>query len=570
MSKKKPKIRTKRGGKESKRAKRRQLDLIALGGVNEIGKNMFALETDDELLVIDCGMSFPGEEHLGVDYLIPDFNYLLKKRKKIVGIILTHGHEDHIGAIPFLPEQIEVPVYGTPITVAFAESKLGDFGRVGEIEFYEFKAGEVFDVGSDFEVEPYHVNHSMPDGVGFAIRTKAGLYVHSGDFKIDQTPVDNWSTDFARLSALGEEGVDFLTIDVTNVDRAGYTASERHVGRGIRQILDRYPEQRIFAAMFSSNVHRVQQAIDTAYHFGRVTALMGRSMIQSVHIALELGYLKVPGDALIDGDKINSYPDNKVMILATGSQGEPMSALRRMSRGLHKVSIHEGDVVIISASPIPGNEAAVWHTINDLCRLGARVIYQAGEVHVSGHASREEIKMVCNLLKPRWVMPFHGELRHVAQFKELVEDMALDDDAFIRPELGRRMSIGPRKVKYGERVQSGTHLVDGLFVEEEGSELLKERQELSQGGVLVVNVLVDAKSKKFKSVNVTSRGFITPTDDDFIGRITQVLLDSLKATRETDFVDFPAYKGKVDEKMAKYLWKNTNRRPSVLTNIIEI
>lgn len=570
MANKKSKTQAKHGGKESRRAKRKRFDLISLGGVNEIGKNMFVLETDDEILIIDCGMSFPGQGHLGVDCLIPDFSYLVKKREKIVGLVLTHGHEDHIGGLPFLPEEVDMPVYGTPITVAFAEAKMADYGRKGDIQFYEFEAGSSYEIGADFVVEPYHVNHSMPDGVGFAIRTKAGIYVHSGDFKIDQTPVDNWTTDFAKLSALGEEGVDFLTVDVTNVDRPGYTPSERHVGRGIKQILGRYPDRRIFAAMFSSNVHRVQQAIDAAYHFGRVTAPIGRSMIQSVHIALELGYLKVPGDAIIDADRISRYPDEKVMILATGTQGEPMSALRRMSREAHRVAIHEGDVVIISARPIPGNEAAVWQTINDLCRLGARVIYQTDDVHVSGHGSREEIKMVCNLLKPRWIMPFHGEMRHVARAAELAEEMGLPDEVFIRPELGRRIGIGTRKVKYGEIVQSGTHLVDGLIVEEEGTELLHERQQLSQGGVLVVNVLIDAKTKKFKSVNATSRGFISPSENDILQKIEQILHDSLKAVRENDFVEYSTYRLKVDGKMGKFLWKNTNRRPSILTNIIEV
>ena len=555
--------------KSASKPTHKTLDLIPLGGVNEIGKNMFALETVDEMLIIDCGLSFPGEEHLGVNYLIPDFSYVLQKRNKIVGMILTHGHEDHIGGIPFLPEEIDVPVYGTPITIAFAEAKMADVGRRGGLNFRPFESGCSFELGNDFIVEPYHVNHSMPDGVGFAVRTPVGIYVHSGDFKFDQTPVDNRTTDIAKLSALGEEGVSFLTVDVTNVDKPGYTPSERSVGRAFHQILDRYEGRRVFIACFSSNVHRLQQAVDAACHYNRVVAPMGRSMVQSLHIALELGYLKAPGDALIDPDNIGKYSEGELLILATGTQGEPLSALRLMSREAHKVHIREGDVVIISASPIPGNEAAVWSTIDDLCRLGATVIYRVGEVHVSGHGSREEIKMLCNLLKPRWIMPFHGEARHVAGFREMISEMPYPSDIFVQPELGRRIGIGGKKIKYGEKVQSGMRLVDGLIVEEEGTTLLEERRKLSQGGVLVVNIIVDKRTKKFKSVNIASQGFISPLNRDIFAKAQQILQDSLSALRETDFIGYTTYRAKIDEKLERYIWKNTNRRPSILINVIE-
>jgi ribonuclease J len=560
----------KRQRKTKRTPRRKALELIPLGGVNEIGKNMFALESGDEMLLIDCGMSFPGEEHLGVNYLIPDFSYPLKKRRKIVGLILTHGHEDHIGGIPFLPEEIDAPVYGTPITIAFTEAKMADVGRAGELDLYEFDAGCSFELGENFTIEPYHVNHSMPDGVGFAIRTPGGIYVHSGDFKFDQTPVDNRTTDIAKLSALGQEGVDFLTIDVTNVDKPGYTPSERSVGRAFKQILERYKGRRVFIAFFSSNVHRLQQAIDAAWQFGRVVVPIGRSMVQSVNISLELGYLKTTGDVLIDADSIGNYSDGELLILATGTQGEPLSALRLMSRESHKVRIREGDVVIISASPIPGNEAAVWNTIDDLCKLGATVIYRTGEVHVSGHGSREEIKMLCNLLKPRWIMPFHGEPRHVAGFREMLAEMGYHQDVYVQPEIGRRIGIGGRKITYGEKVQSGMRLVDGLIVEEEGSALLEERRKLSQGGVLAVNVLIDKKTKKFKSVNVASQGFISHLNKDIFAKAEQILHDSLSATTETDLVEYTTYKQKIKEKMEKYIWKNTNRRPSILANIIEV
>ncbi len=560
----------KKSAKKSRTSGRKSVDLIPLGGVNEIGKNMFALETDDEMLLIDCGMSFPGEEQLGVNYLIPDFSYPLKKRKKIVGLILTHGHEDHIGGMPFLPEELDMPVYGTPITIAFAESKMADFGKRSGFEFNAFSAGSSFKLGHDFIIEPYHVNHSMPDAVGFAIRTPAGIYVHSGDFKFDQTPVDNRTTDIAKLSSLGAEGVDFLTIDVTNVDRPGYTPSERSVGRAFNQILDRSEGRRVFIAFFSSNVHRLQQAIDSAAKYGRIVAPIGRSMVQSVNIAIQLGYLRMPGDILIDADKVKNYSDGEVMVLATGTQGEPMSALRLMSKEAHKVSVRDGDVVVLSASPIPGNEASVWHTINDLCKLGATVMYRTGEVHVSGHGSREEIKMLCNILKPRWIMPFHGELRHVAGFRETVREMGFDEDIFINPELGRRINISNRGVKYGEKVQSGMRLVDGLIVEEEGTVLLHERQKLSIGGVLVVNILISSKTKKYKSVNVTSQGFISSSNREIFTRAEQILHDSLTATRETDLVDYSTYKAKVEEKMERFLWRNTNRRPSILVNVIEV
>ncbi len=550
-------------------ARKASLDLIALGGVNEIGKNMFALETPDEMLLIDCGLSFPGEEHLGVDYLIPDFTFPLKKKKKIVGMMLTHGHEDHIGGLPFFPEGMEIPVYGTPLTVAFAEGKMQEVGRRGETEFREFRAGDTIDAGHDFTIEAFNVNHSMPDGVGFAIRTPAGLYVHSGDFKIDQTPVDNRATDFAKLSALGEEGVDFLTVDVTNVDKPGYTPSERSVGRGFRQILDRHPGQRVFVAMFASNVHRIQQAVEAAAHFGRVSAPMGRSMVQSQRIALELGYLKVPPGSLISPDDINKHPDGEMMILATGTQGEPMSALRRMSREEHKISIREGDVVVISSRPIPGNEADVWRTINDLSKLGAKVIYQANDVHVSGHASREEIKLVCNLLKPKHVMPFHGELRHVSAFGDLAREMGMPSESFIKPELGRRINISAQGVTYGSMVPSGTMLVDGLFVENEGTELLQERQKLTTGGVLAVTIIVDKKRKKFKSVNLSSLGFISKQNAEIFERAEQILSDSLAAVKEVDYVEYSTYKTKVEEKMEKFIWRNTNRKPCIMVTVIE-
>jgi ribonuclease J len=569
MSRKKSNLKKPIRAKAAPSARQETLELIALGGVNEIGKNMFALETADEILLIDCGLSFPGEEHLGVDYLIPDFTYAVNKKKKIVGMLLTHGHEDHIGGLPFFPEEIEIPVYGTPLTVAFAEGKMSETGRQNETEFREFQAGDAFDVGKDFAVESFNVNHSMPDGVGYAIRTPAGLYVHSGDFKIDQTPVDNRATDFAKLSALGEEGVDFLTVDVTNVDKPGYTPSERSVGRGFRQILDRHPGKRVFVAMFASNVHRIQQAIEAAAHYGRVTAPLGRSMVSSQHIALELGYLKVPPDSLIAPDCIGQYSDGELMILATGTQGEPMSALRRMSQDAHKVSIREGDVVVISSRPIPGNEAAVWRTINDLSKLGAKVIYQPSDVHVSGHASREEIKLVCNLLKPKWVMPFHGEPRHVAGFKELASEIRMPEGSIITPELGRRINISRDGVVYGGKAPCGTMLVDGLFVEREGTELLGQRQKLSKGGVLVVTLIVDEKNRKVKSVNLSSSGFVSALNEEIFLRAGQILSDSLAATKEVDFVDYSTYRAKAEEKMERFIWRNTNRKPSILVNVIE-
>ena len=564
------KTKSARAVRESKRTRARTMDLLALGGVNEIGKNIFCLETPDELLVIDCWMSFPSDQHLGVNYLIPDFSYLLEKRNKIVGIILTHGHEDHIGGLPFLPDEIDVPVYGTPMSVAYAEAKLGDHGTRDKLRFQRIEAGDEIKIGSDFKVEPFHVTHSMPDAVGYAIHTPAGLYVHSGDFKFDLTPVDNRTTDIAKLSQLGKQGVDFLTVDVTNVERPGFTPSERSVGRAISRIFDAHLQKRIFIAMFASNIHRIQQIIDLAEKFDRVVAPIGRSMEQSVHLSIELGYLKVPKGILINSKTISSYKDEEIVILATGSQGEPMSALTLMSQGAHRVAMREGDVVVISANPIPGNESAIWRTIDSLCKLGADVIYRRGEVHVSGHGSREEIKMMCSMLNPTHVMPFHGEHRHVSSFRSLLDEIGLPDEAFVQPDLGRRISISGKKVKLGEKVKSGMRFVDGLFVEEEGTVLLDHRRKMSQGGLLVVNVIVDKKSKKFKDVSLASQGFISAKNEAIFERAENMIRDSLRATRETDFVEYKNFKKKIEEKMERYLWRNTNRRPSILTNIIEV
>lgn len=461
------------------------LSIIPLGGVTEIGKNMLVLECNDDLVIVDTGLKFPSEELPGVDLVIPNISYLKKNKEKVRGIILTHGHEDHVGALPFVLSDINVPIYGTALTIGIARSKLLDRNNLDadKFSFHVVSPDDRLRLGC-FTVNFFRVNHSIPDGIGLAIETPAGLVVHSGDFKIDQTPVDGKVMELNKLALFGERGVLLFICDTTNVERQGYTLSEKVVGETLVKIFER-SKQRIIVTTFASNVHRLQQIINAAVAHNRKVALAGRSMINVVDVASDLGYLHIPPDTLVEIGEANKLPPDKVVIITTGSQGEPTAALTRMAQGAHRqVHIEPGDTVVISASPIPGNERLIARTIDNLFRIGARVVYKVdGTVHVSGHASSEEIKTMINLLKPKYVLPFHGEYRHKIHFTNMVASMGIPEDNVIKAECGERWEFYRQKVVMAGKVAAGEIMVDGLGIGDVGNIVLHDRQNLAAEGI---------------------------------------------------------------------------------------
>lgn len=544
--------------------------VIPLGGLGEIGKNMTAIEYKNDIIVIDAGLMFPDEDMLGIDSVIPDVTYLIENKSRVRGIFLTHGHEDHIGALPYVLKQINVPVYGTALTLGLVKLKLEEHGMMRNVRTNLIQAGGELKVG-EFRLEFVHVNHSIADVVAIAIHTPLGTIVHTGDFKFDHTPVDNRVADFRKLAELGEEGVMLLLSDSTNAGREGYTSSERDVSKTFEELFLQ-AEGRILVATFASNIHRMQQIINVSYKYGRKVAFIGRSMVNVASVASELGYLTIPEGTIIEIDELDKYPSEKITLITTGSQGEPMAALSRMAMSDHrKITITDGDTVIISASAIPGNEKSISRTINNLFKQGAKVVYESDSaIHVSGHACKEELKLMLSLLKPQFFMPVHGEYRHLVQHGNIARDMGLGSDNIVVAEIGDVIEVDEQKIQIGGRVPSGKVFVDGLGVGDVGNVVLRDRKQLSQDGIMIVVVTLDkATGKILAGPDIVSRGFVYVRESEaLIDDARQKVMAALE--RCTPTADWGVMKSQIREILSKSLYDKTKRRPMILPIITEV
>ena len=559
-----------KSGKNSKDKKKASVPVrvIPLGGLEEIGKNITLYECGDDMILVDCGMAFPDDDLPGIDLVIPDFTYVIKNKDKIRGLFITHGHEDHIGSIPYLLKEFDLPVYGTRLTLGLVEGKLKEHGIKGDLRVCSptdrVKAG-------CFDVEFIHVNHSIPDSVGFAIRCPGGLFVHTGDFKIDTTPIDGDVIDLARFGELGAEGVTMLLTDSTNAEREGFTPSERTVGNSFENLFSQAQNKRIIVATFSSNIHRIQQIIDEAVRCSRKVAVSGRSMINVVSVASELGYLNVPEGVLIDIDSIRKYPPENIVIITTGSQGEPMSALHRMAFSDHrKVDVGPGDLIIISATPIPGNEKTVSRVVNELMKLGAEVIYERMYyVHVSGHACAEEIKLIHTLTKPKYYMPLHGEYKHLVKNAKIAESLGTDKKNIVIAQIGNVVEVTENNVKIVNTVPAGRMLVDGYGVGDVGNIVLKDRKHLAEDGLIAVVMTIDGVSGDILAgPDIVTRGFVYVREAEELiidaKRVVCNVLDSYQGR------DWSTIKQKVRDDLSRYLYERTKRSPMILPIIMEI
>lgn len=559
------------GKKNEKKSGGVPVKIIPLGGLNEIGKNMTVIECKGEILIIDCGLSFPDDEMFGIDMVIPDFDYLIENKNRIRGLIITHGHEDHIGAIPYLLKELNVPIYGTRFPLGLIRNKLNEHNLKGRL--HPIKAGQKFKVGC-FEVEALRITHSIPDSVCFSINTPAGKIFHTGDFKIDYTPVDGEHIDFARLAQIGSEGVMLMMADSTNATRKGYTASERQVGNSLEDIF-RSSENRIIIATFSSNVNRLQKIIDLAVLCKRKVAVSGRSMLNNVALAQELGYMKIPKNVLIDINKTKNIPDKELVIITTGSQGEPMSALSRMATSDHKaVKIKKGDRVILSSTPIPGNEKTVSNVVNQLFEKGAEVIYSdIAEVHASGHACQEELKLIHSLIRPKYFMPVHGEYRHLKQHSEIAHIMGVPEKNTFILENGDELMIRGNQTKVTKSVaESEGVMVDGLGVGDVGNIVLRDRRLLSESGLLIVVAAIDrATSTVVSGPDIISRGFVYVRENEkLIEQACDLAEKLLEDCCQKNVRDWNALKTTVREGLRKFIYEKTERSPVILPIFLEV
>ncbi|MBS3897837.1 MAG: ribonuclease J [Dethiobacter sp.] len=549
-----------------------KLQIIPLGGIGEIGKNMYVIRYEDEIIVIDSGLSFPGDEMFGIDVVIPDVTYLQENREKIKGIVLTHGHEDHIGALPYVLAQLNVPVYGTKLTLGLVEGKLREHHMLANCLLHVIRPEDKLQLGN-FNLEFFRTNHSIPDSIGIAVITPIGTVVHTGDFKFDQTPVNGKPTDYYRLAKLGEKGVLVALSDSTNAERPGYTLSEKEVGSAINEIF-RTAKQRIILATFASNIHRIQQVIDAACSYKRKVAVVGRSMVNVVQIAQEMGYLNVCSGTLVDIDELKTLPQNRAVILTTGSQGEPMSALTRISVSEHrKVEIIRGDTVIIAATPIPGNEKLVSRTIDNLFARGANVIYErVSGVHVSGHASQEELKMMLNLLKPKYLIPVHGEYRMLVHHAKLAARVGIREENVFISENGQILEFTANSGKVAGSVPAGRVLIDGLGVGDVGSIVLRDRKMLSQEGILIVSLTVDkATSQVVAGPEIYSRGFVYVRESEsLLDEAREHVIRSLEKKINGKSTDWSVVKSYVKDSLSRFIWEKMHRRPMILPIILEV
>lgn len=554
------------------RFKKSPLKIIPLGGLLEVGKNITVFEYENEIIIIDCGLAFPEDDMLGVDLVIPDITYLERNKEKIKGLVITHGHEDHIGAIPYLLKQINIPIYATRLTVGLINNKLEEHGLLKSTKMHIVNQGETINFGK-MQVEFIRSCHSIPDAVALAINTPIGTIVHTGDFKIDYTPIDDERMDFGRLAELGNKGVLALMSDSTNAERKGYTMSESTVG-DVFEKLFLHCTKRIVVATFASNVHRVQQIINSSVKYGRKIAVCGRSMLNMIQTAMELGYIQVPNNVFIDIDMINNYPDDRLVIITTGSQGETMSALTRMAAGEHrKVTITPNDLVIISATPIPGNEKFVSKVIDDLMKIGAEVVYSALEaVHVSGHACQEEQKLMLALVKPKYFIPVHGEYRQLMAHKETAKKMGVDSKDIFLMTNGRILEINENEAKLTGTVTSGKILVDGLGIGDVGNIVLRDRQHLAQDGLIVIVLTMDSKTGEVVAgPDVISRGFVYVREsENLMDDVKKVIRDEIDKCEQKHIKEWSIIKSNVKDSLRDYIYQKTKRNPMLLPIIMEV
>jgi len=547
-----------------------KIKIIPLGGLEQIGMNITAFEYGDSIIVVDCGMAFPEDDMLGIDLVIPDVTYLEENISKIKGFFITHGHEDHIGALPYVLQKINVPVYATKLTIGIIERKLEEHGLSKTFKKKVCKYGQTVTAG-DFKVEFIRTNHSIVDAAAFAIFTPAGTIVHTGDFKIDYTPVFGDTIDLTRFGELGKKGVLALMCDSTNVLRPGFTMSEKTIGKKFDQIFEENIDRRIIIATFASNVDRVQQIINSAYKYGRKAVIEGRSMVNVINTAMELGYINIPENTLIDIDEMKNYSDNKLVLITTGSQGESMAALSRMAASVHKkVTITTNDTVILSSSPIPGNEKAVSHVIDELTRKGANVIFQ--DTHVSGHACQEEIKLIYSLVKPMYSIPVHGEYRHLVRQGELAVEMGVDKDKVIIMTSGDVLEIGETGAEVVDEVQSGGILVDGLGVGDVGNIVLRDRQYLAENGIIIVVMTLEKYTNQLLAgPDLVTRGFVYVREsENLMEDARDVVYDAVNECLENKISDWGKIKLVVKNSLNEFLWKKMKRSPMIIPIIMEV
>lgn len=549
-----------------------QVRIIPLGGLGEIGKNMTAIEYENEIMIIDCGLSFPDDDMFGIDKVIPDFTYLTENRRKIKGLVITHGHEDHIGGIPYLLKEINVPIYGMRFPLGLIENKLREHGLKAVMHVVE--AGQTFKLGRHFKVEALRITHSIADSMCLSITTPAGRIFHTGDFKIDYTPVDGNPVDFARLAQIGSEGVLLMMADSTNVLRRGYTPSERVVGRTLENIFRR-SDRRIIIATFSSNVHRIQKIIDLALLCKRKVAISGRSMVNVVDLAKELGYIKIPSNMLVDLNKAKNVPDKELVVITTGSQGEPMSALARMASSDHKaIKIKPGDMVILSSSPVPGNELTVSNVVNQLVEKGAEVIYSdIADTHVSGHACQEELKLMHSLIRPKFFMPVHGEFRHLKTHAELAHLLGMPEENIFLLENGDSLTVSKNSAFITKHVAEAEGImVDGLGVGDVGNIVLRDRRLLSESGLIIVVAAIDRQTCTLVSgPDIISRGFVyVRENEDLIDGACKVADKMLDECLSKNMKDWNGLKTAVREGLRKYIYSKTKRSPVILPIFLEV
>ena len=553
--------------------KKSNLKIIPLGGLHEIGKNITVFEYEDEIIVVDCGISFPEDDMLGVDLVIPDVTYLVKNQEKIKGMVITHGHEDHIGGIPYFLKQINVPIYATRLTAGLISNKLEEHKLLRSTDMHIVNQGDTIKLGNNFKVEFIRSSHSIPDSVMLAITTPEGTILHTGDFKVDYTPIDGQIMNFGRIAELGGQGILALMSDSTNAERRGFTMSESSVGDVFEKLFMNCTK-RIVVATFASNVHRIQQIVNSAVKYGRKIAVCGRSMINIITTAVELGYIECPDNIFIDIDMIGSYTDDQLVIITTGSQGEPMSALTRMAAGDHrKVKITPNDLIIISATPIPGNEKYVSKVIDDLMQLGAEVVYSAlADVHVSGHACQEEQKLILALAKPKYFIPVHGEYRQLRAHQETAELMGIDKDNIFMLTNGRVLELNENEAKFTGTVPSGRVLVDGLGVGDVGNIVLRDRQHLAQDGLIVIVLTMDSQTGEVVAgPDVISRGFVYVREsENLMDDVKSVVRHEVSKCEERGVRDWSTIKSTVKENLRDYLFIKTKRNPMIIPIIMEV
>ncbi|MDR3312863.1 MAG: ribonuclease J [Oscillospiraceae bacterium] len=561
-----------RRGRPPKANAQEPLKVVFLGGLNEVGKNITMYEYKEDRIIVDCGLAFPDQDMPGVDLVIPDFTYIEQNFASIKGIVITHGHEDHIGSLPYLLKRVNIPIYSTKLTLGLIRGKLREHRLLEKAKLIEIKPGDTISLGG-FQVEAIHVNHSIPDALAFAITCGAGTVIQTGDYKIDTTPIDGGMIDLARFADYGKKGVLALLADSTNAERPGYTMSERKVGESFDNLFRRAGNRRILVATFSSNVHRVQQIIDVAEQLGRKVALLGRSLENVVNVGLELGYLHVPEGLLISADMLNRYTPEQLVIITTGSQGEPMSALTRMALSDHrKVEIGPQDCVIISATPIPGNEKTVGRVINELLKLGAQVVYESMyDVHVSGHACQEELKIMLGLVQPQYFIPVHGEQKHLTKHANLAQSMGMNPHNIMIADNGVCLELTTAEMRVGEPVQAGPVFVDGYGVGDVGSTVLRDRKHLAQDGIIIVAATVDRESGQILTgPEIISKGFVyVKESEDLMLAAKERVIRILEDARGRHGRDWNQARGRIREDVARLMYERTKRSPIIVPMLME-